>query len=138
MGGLFIVAALVASVLLFGDPRNGYVVAGLLVAGGMTVVGIVDDLVKLRSAAKGLSVRRKLVAQVAVAAAGRHPALPATGGRGRRPAAARARHRNGRFAGVVVHPPGLARDRRRLECGESDRWPGRLGRRLPAGGHRAP
>ena len=67
MGGLFIVAALVASVLLFGDPRNGYVVAGLLVAGGMTVVGIVDDLIKLRSAAKGLSVRRKLVAQVAVA-----------------------------------------------------------------------
>jgi len=67
MGGLFIIAALLASVLLFGDPCNGYVVAALLVTGGMTVVGIVDDLVKLRSTAKGLSVRHKLAAQVAVA-----------------------------------------------------------------------
>ncbi len=67
MGGLFIIAALLASVLLFGDPRNGYVAAALLVAGGMTLVGIVDDLVKLRSTAKGISVRHKLAAQVAVA-----------------------------------------------------------------------
>ena len=67
MGGLFIIAALLTSVLLFGDPRNGYVAAALLVAGGMTLVGIVDDLVKLRSTAKGLSVRHKLAAQVAVA-----------------------------------------------------------------------
>ena len=30
MGGLFIIAALLASVLLFGDPRNGYIVRGPL------------------------------------------------------------------------------------------------------------
>jgi phospho-N-acetylmuramoyl-pentapeptide-transferase len=67
MGGLFIIAALLASVLLFGDPGNGYVAVALLVAGGMTVVGITDDLVKLRSTAKGLSAGHKLAAQVAVA-----------------------------------------------------------------------
>ncbi len=67
MGGLFIIAALTASVLLFGDLRNGYVAPALLVAGGMTLVGIIDDLVKLRSAANGISVRYKLAAQLAVA-----------------------------------------------------------------------
>ena len=36
----------------------------LLVAVGMTLVGIVDDLVKLRTAAKGISVRHKLAAQL--------------------------------------------------------------------------
>lgn len=67
MGGLFIIAALLASVLLLGDLQNGFVVPALLVAGGMTLIGIVDDLVKLRSTAKGISARQKLFAQVAVA-----------------------------------------------------------------------
>jgi len=67
MGGLFIIAAVLASVLLFGDPQNAYVATSLLVAGGMTLVGIVDDLVKLRTAAKGISARHKLAAQAAVA-----------------------------------------------------------------------
>jgi phospho-N-acetylmuramoyl-pentapeptide-transferase len=69
MGGLFIVAALLTSVLLFGDLCNGYVTPALLVAGGMTLVGIIDDLIKLHSAANGISVRYKLAAQVAVASA---------------------------------------------------------------------
>jgi phospho-N-acetylmuramoyl-pentapeptide-transferase len=68
MGGLFIIAALTASALLFGDLRNGFLLPALVVAGGMTLVGAVDDLVKLRSAAKGLSPRGKLAAQLAVAA----------------------------------------------------------------------
>ena len=38
MGGLFIIAAVLASVLLFGDPRNAYVATSLLVAVGMTLV----------------------------------------------------------------------------------------------------
>jgi phospho-N-acetylmuramoyl-pentapeptide-transferase len=67
MGGLFIIAALLGSVLAFGDLRNGYVAPALLVVVGMTLVGIVDDLVKLRSAAKGLSAGYKLAAQLAVA-----------------------------------------------------------------------
>jgi len=69
MGGLFVVAALVASVLLFGDLGNGYLAAAMLVAVGLALVGIVDDLVKIRTAAKGLSARHKVIAQLAVAAA---------------------------------------------------------------------
>ncbi len=67
MGGLFVVAALVASLLLFGDLHNGYVVPALVVAVGLTLVGIVDDLVKIRTAAKGIGVRSKFVAQLVVA-----------------------------------------------------------------------
>ena len=69
MGGLFIIAALLASLLFFGDLQNGYMAPALVVAVGMTVVGIVDDLVKLRSAANGISARYKLFAQIAVAGA---------------------------------------------------------------------
>lgn len=68
MGGLFIMAALLVSVLLFGDLHNGYIMPALMVAGGMTLIGIVDDLVKLRSTAKGITVRQKLLAQLVVAA----------------------------------------------------------------------
>ena len=69
MGGLFVVTALAASVLLFGDLGNGYLAAALLAAVGLTAVGIVDDLVKIRSAAKGLAARHKLLAQLVVATA---------------------------------------------------------------------
>ena len=67
MGGLFVVAALVASLLLFGDLHNGYVPPALVVAVGLTAVGVVDDLVKIRTAAKGIGVRSKFVAQLLVA-----------------------------------------------------------------------
>lgn len=69
MGGLFIIAGLVASVLAFGDLGNGYVAPAMLVAGGMTVLGMVDDLVKIRSSANGISARHKLAGQVVVAGA---------------------------------------------------------------------
>ncbi len=69
MGGLFIVAALMASVVLFGDLSNPYLVPALLVAGGLTLVGAIDDLVKIYSSANGISVRYKLVGQAAVAGA---------------------------------------------------------------------
>ena len=106
MGGLFIIAALLASVLLFGDLGNGYVAAALLVAGGMTVVGIADDLVKLRSTAKGLSAGHKLAAQVAVARLAaillyRQQAAVADGLLLRVPL-----HRHDRFARPVVHSAG--------------------------------
>jgi phospho-N-acetylmuramoyl-pentapeptide-transferase len=67
MGGLFVVAALLASLLLFGDLQNGYMAPALVVAVGLTLLGIVDDLVKIRTAAKGISVRSKFIAQVLVA-----------------------------------------------------------------------
>jgi phospho-N-acetylmuramoyl-pentapeptide-transferase len=67
MGGLFVMAALVASLLLFGDLRNGYLAPALVVAVGLTLVGVVDDLVKIRTAAKGISARSKLALQLLVA-----------------------------------------------------------------------
>ena len=67
MGGLFVIAALIASLLLFGDLQNGYVAPALVVAIGLTLLGIVDDLVKIRTAAKGISARSKFVAQLLVA-----------------------------------------------------------------------
>jgi phospho-N-acetylmuramoyl-pentapeptide-transferase len=67
MGGLFVITALIASLLLFGDLSNGYVVPALVVAGGLTLIGIVDDLVKIRTAAKGITARAKFLAQLAVA-----------------------------------------------------------------------
>jgi phospho-N-acetylmuramoyl-pentapeptide-transferase len=69
MGGLFVMAALVASVLLFGDLGNRYLAPALIVAIGLATVGAVDDLIKIRTAANGLSARHKLAAQLVVAAA---------------------------------------------------------------------
>jgi phospho-N-acetylmuramoyl-pentapeptide-transferase len=68
MGGLFVMAALVASLLLFGDLQNGYLAPALVVAVGLTLVGVVDDLVKIRTTAKGISARSKLALQLLVAA----------------------------------------------------------------------
>jgi phospho-N-acetylmuramoyl-pentapeptide-transferase len=67
MGGLFIVGALLAAALAFGDLRNHYVLPTLLVVAGMTLVGIVDDLVKLHSSRNGIPARYKLLGQLAVA-----------------------------------------------------------------------
>ncbi|NQU24075.1 MAG: phospho-N-acetylmuramoyl-pentapeptide-transferase [Candidatus Nealsonbacteria bacterium] len=67
MGGLFIIAGLVAGVLFFGDLGNRYVQAALLLATGLTAIGAVDDLVKLRGSSNGISARCKLAGQVVVA-----------------------------------------------------------------------
>lgn len=69
MGGLFIVAAILVSLLIFGNLQNSYVAPAILVVVGLTSVGIVDDLVKLRTAANGISARYKLTAQLIVATA---------------------------------------------------------------------
>jgi phospho-N-acetylmuramoyl-pentapeptide-transferase len=70
MGGLFLVAGLAASVLAFGDLSNRYLQITLLVTAGLTLVGALDDLCKLRSRAKGISARAKLLGQLAVASLG--------------------------------------------------------------------
>lgn len=67
MGGLFIVAGLVAGLLVFGDLANRYIQAALVVALGLTWLGAVDDLMKLRGIGRGLSARAKLLGQTAVA-----------------------------------------------------------------------
>ena len=49
MGGLFMIAGLAGSLLLAGDLSNRYLLLALGVAGGLTLLGVIDDLVKLRS-----------------------------------------------------------------------------------------
>jgi phospho-N-acetylmuramoyl-pentapeptide-transferase len=66
MGGLFVVGAIVVSVLLWGDLSSTYVQLGLLVTIGFAALGAVDDWVKLRGLRNGLSIRSKLVVQVAL------------------------------------------------------------------------
>jgi len=66
MGGLFLVAGLVAGVLAFGDLTNGYLLAALVLTVGLAVVGAVDDLVKLFGTKNGISARSKLLGQVIV------------------------------------------------------------------------
>jgi phospho-N-acetylmuramoyl-pentapeptide-transferase len=67
MGGLFVVAALLASVLLLADCSNPMLVAALVAALGLGSVGAIDDLVKLRTERSGLPARWKLVLQIAAA-----------------------------------------------------------------------
>lgn len=67
MGGLLILSGLLASVLVFGDLSNGYLQTGLMVATGLALIGLLDDLIKLRRASNGMSARSKLLGQVAVA-----------------------------------------------------------------------
>jgi phospho-N-acetylmuramoyl-pentapeptide-transferase len=67
MGGLFIVAGLISGVIIFGDLGNRYLQVALLLAGCLAAIGAVDDLVKLRATANGISARSKLAAQLVVA-----------------------------------------------------------------------
>ena len=62
MGGSFLVAALLASVLLWGRLDNLHVVLGILLIAGLAAVGFVDDYKKLTiPGCKGLSSRAKMV-----------------------------------------------------------------------------
>lgn len=67
MGGLFILGAVLVSVLLWGDLSSRYVQLGLLVALGLGGLGAVDDWIKLSSKRNGLSIRQKLLGQTIIA-----------------------------------------------------------------------
>ena len=69
MGGLFLVAGLVAGLLVFGDLGNPFVQVALLLTLGLAAVGAVDDLAKLRGSGNGISWRAKLLGQLLVAGA---------------------------------------------------------------------
>jgi phospho-N-acetylmuramoyl-pentapeptide-transferase len=69
MGGLFILAGLAGSLLLAGDLTNRYLLLALAVTGGLTLLGAIDDLVKLRSEKNGISARSKLSGQIVIATA---------------------------------------------------------------------
>lgn len=63
MGGLIIFVGIVPSVLLWAE-LNVYVLVALLVYTGLTVTGFCDDYLKItKKNAKGLSSRKKLIAQ---------------------------------------------------------------------------
>lgn len=64
MGGLFLVAAIVASTALWADLENRYVQIGLFVAVSFAILGGADDWVKLRTRKRGLSARAKLIGQI--------------------------------------------------------------------------
>lgn len=70
MGGSFLIAALLASVLLWGRLDNLHVVLGVLLTLGFGAVGFVDDYKKLTiPKCKGLSVRAKMLGLSVVAGA---------------------------------------------------------------------
>jgi len=69
MGGLFLIAGLLAGLAVFADLANRYVQVAILLAVGLAIVGAIDDLAKLRGAGKGLSVKAKLLGQTTVALA---------------------------------------------------------------------
>lgn len=62
MGGSFLVAALIVSVLLWGRLDNVHVVLAIILTAGMAAVGFVDDYKKLTiPRSKGLTPRAKMV-----------------------------------------------------------------------------
>jgi phospho-N-acetylmuramoyl-pentapeptide-transferase len=68
MGGLLILAAIVASTLLWVNLQNRYIWVAIGATVGFGLIGFVDDRAKLRTR-KGLTARTKLGLQLAVSAA---------------------------------------------------------------------
>jgi phospho-N-acetylmuramoyl-pentapeptide-transferase len=66
MGGLLILMSIVVSTALWADICSTYVLLALVVVVGLGAVGALDDVIKLRSKAKGLSITQKLVLQTVV------------------------------------------------------------------------
>lgn len=66
MGGLFILGAVLVSMLLWADLSSRYVQLGLVVAVGFGALGAFDDWVKLSSRRNGLTVKQKLIGQIAL------------------------------------------------------------------------
>jgi len=64
MGGLFVVAALVMAVLVCGDLSRAAIQQTIVLLLGLAGLGVLDDLVKLRSTRNGLSARSKFLLQV--------------------------------------------------------------------------
>ncbi|MFT5287977.1 MAG: phospho-N-acetylmuramoyl-pentapeptide-transferase [Planctomycetota bacterium] len=93
MGGSFLVAALLASVLLWARLDNVHVVLGVMVIAGLAAVGFADDFKKLTiPGCKGLSRRAKMIGLSAVV-------LGALG------ALSWYAHTSGRWTTLALYPP---------------------------------
>src|SRR6266550_6291270 len=66
MGGIVILTAIIATTLLWANLTNRYMWVVILATGGFGLIGIWDDMTKLRTR-KGLPTRVKFVAQLVVA-----------------------------------------------------------------------
>src|SRR2546425_203822 len=66
MGGIVILTAIIATTLLWANLANRYTWVVILATGGFGLIGIWDDMTKLRTR-KGLPTRVKFVAQLVVA-----------------------------------------------------------------------
>ncbi|RLS35391.1 MAG: phospho-N-acetylmuramoyl-pentapeptide-transferase [Planctomycetota bacterium] len=64
MGGVFMSTAIVLSVLAFGNLTNSRVWMALFVTVTFTVLGCLDDWIKLTTKKRGLTARQKLVGQI--------------------------------------------------------------------------
>lgn len=67
MGGLFIMTAVVISILMWGNLFNPFVQVALFVIIGFSVLGAVDDWIKLRGERNGLRAREKFAVQLVLA-----------------------------------------------------------------------
>jgi phospho-N-acetylmuramoyl-pentapeptide-transferase len=68
MGGVFVMAAVLFSSIVWADLSSGYVLVGIFVLVSLTGLGALDDWIKLTTARKGLTVTQKLSGQLFVAA----------------------------------------------------------------------
>ncbi|TWT49924.1 Phospho-N-acetylmuramoyl-pentapeptide-transferase MraY [Thalassoglobus neptunius] len=64
MGGLFIIASVVISTLVWGNLSNVFVQIGLFVAISFAALGAVDDWTKVHKKTRGLSARHKFITQL--------------------------------------------------------------------------
>ena len=70
MGGILILLSLTTATLFWGDLTNTYIWIALLTTWGLGIIGIIDDLKKLRSkSSDGVSPRFKLCGQILLGAA---------------------------------------------------------------------
>uniref|UniRef100_A0A7C4LKY2 Phospho-N-acetylmuramoyl-pentapeptide-transferase n=1 Tax=Schlesneria paludicola TaxID=360056 RepID=A0A7C4LKY2_9PLAN len=67
MGGLFLMAAILAAAVGCADLTNPYVQQALMLVLGFGALGACDDWIKIRTSRRGLTVWQKLLGQLAVA-----------------------------------------------------------------------
>ena len=67
LGGLMMVAGILAALVLWADLSNTYVLLGMLCMVLLCALGFVDDTIKLKGTRRGLKKRTKLVVQCVIA-----------------------------------------------------------------------